>query len=58
MFKLVAVVYLTFWVALSIGDIGDMASCEPFSAALPFAIGGFLGIGMALAYLAGLEDGE
>lgn len=58
MFKSVAVVYLTFWVALAIGDIGDMASCEPFSSALPFAIGGFLGIGMVLAYLAGREDSE
>jgi len=58
MFKLLAAVYWTFWLALAIGDIGDLHKCEPFSSALPIAIGGFLGIGMALAYLAGREDSE
>jgi hypothetical protein len=56
MSKILAACYYTFWVVISIAQVGATPSCEPFPNTTPIVIAAFLGIGMALAFLGGRDE--
>ena len=55
-YTVAGLIYITFIIALAVGDIGNTpSSCDPFEWWIPIAIGGIMAIPFMLGYRGGKE---